>query len=154
MRLYDARHRHGDGGPPTMLLNQNETKETCVAANIVQSGSAPWPGASDPYAAWLAQDSRVEQDPTVRLIRRKATELGRTVEVTELIAEGAFEAVSAATARSTTRFLKGRSSSSPIRSTSWCLHKCQRSVLFRRWAHCLCRCFQARVVALKRFNAR
>jgi ribose transport system permease protein len=32
MRLYDARHRHGDGGPPTMLLNQNETKETLVAA--------------------------------------------------------------------------------------------------------------------------
>ena len=105
MRLYDARHRHGGGGPPTMLLNQNETKETLVAANIVQNGSAPWPGASDPYAAWLAQDSRVEQDPTVRLIRCKATELGRTVEVTELIAQGAFEALSAATARSTTRFL-------------------------------------------------
>jgi hypothetical protein len=41
----------------------------------------------------------------VRLIRRKATALGRTVEVTELIAEGAFKALSAATARSTTRFL-------------------------------------------------
>jgi hypothetical protein len=32
-------------------------------------------------------------DPTVRLIRRKAGELGRTVEVTERIAEGAFEAL-------------------------------------------------------------
>jgi Asp/Glu/hydantoin racemase len=32
-------------------------------------------------------------DPTVRLIRRKALELGRTVDVTERIAEGAFEAL-------------------------------------------------------------
>ncbi|OTP76916.1 Glutamate racemase [Caballeronia sordidicola] len=32
-------------------------------------------------------------DPTVRLIRRKAEELGRTVDVTERIAEGAFEAL-------------------------------------------------------------
>src|SRR5471032_655016 len=32
-------------------------------------------------------------DPTVRLIRRKAGERGRTVEVTERIAEGAFEAL-------------------------------------------------------------
>jgi Asp/Glu/hydantoin racemase len=32
-------------------------------------------------------------DPTVRLIRRKAAEFGRTVEVTERIAEGAFEAL-------------------------------------------------------------
>lgn len=32
-------------------------------------------------------------DPTVRLIRRKAVELGRTVDVTERIAEGAFEAL-------------------------------------------------------------
>ncbi|WP_438391514.1 aspartate/glutamate racemase family protein [Caballeronia sp. DA-9] len=32
-------------------------------------------------------------DPTVRLIRRKAAELERTVEVTERIAEGAFEAL-------------------------------------------------------------
>jgi Asp/Glu/hydantoin racemase len=32
-------------------------------------------------------------DPTVRLIRRKAEEHGRTVDVTERIAEGAFEAL-------------------------------------------------------------
>ena len=32
-------------------------------------------------------------DPTVRLIRRKAGERGRTVDVTERIAEGAFEAL-------------------------------------------------------------
>lgn len=32
-------------------------------------------------------------DPTVRLIRRKAEESGRTVDVTERIAEGAFEAL-------------------------------------------------------------
>ncbi|WP_213779443.1 aspartate/glutamate racemase family protein [Caballeronia sp. dw_276] len=32
-------------------------------------------------------------DPTVRLIRRKAVELGRSVDVTERIAEGAFEAL-------------------------------------------------------------
>ncbi|TAL93165.1 MAG: Asp/Glu racemase [Paraburkholderia sp.] len=32
-------------------------------------------------------------EPTVRLIKRKANELGRTIEVTERIAEGAFEAL-------------------------------------------------------------
>ncbi|MGF6880302.1 aspartate/glutamate racemase family protein [Paraburkholderia sp. MM5477-R1] len=32
-------------------------------------------------------------EPTVRLIKQKAVELGRTVEVTERIAEGAFEAL-------------------------------------------------------------
>jgi Asp/Glu/hydantoin racemase len=32
-------------------------------------------------------------DPTVRLIQRKAGEMGRTVDVTERIAEGAFEAL-------------------------------------------------------------
>ncbi|TDG03386.1 Asp/Glu racemase [Paraburkholderia guartelaensis] len=32
-------------------------------------------------------------DPTVRLVKKKASEIGRTVEVTERIAEGAFEAL-------------------------------------------------------------
>jgi Asp/Glu/hydantoin racemase len=32
-------------------------------------------------------------EPTVRLVRKKAEELGRTIEVTERIAEGAFEAL-------------------------------------------------------------
>jgi Asp/Glu/hydantoin racemase len=32
-------------------------------------------------------------DPTVRLVKKKAGETGRTVEVTERIAEGAFEAL-------------------------------------------------------------
>lgn len=32
-------------------------------------------------------------DPTVRLVKKKAGEIGRTVEVTERIAEGAFEAL-------------------------------------------------------------
>ena len=55
-------------------------------------------------------------EPTVRLVKKKAGELGRTVEVTERIAEGAFYDLLVGMARDTTK--SSRALSRPWRSRS------------------------------------